>query len=126
MSSATLEAQKQEASPVTSKFTFRCWVYQERRNSFVAECIDLNLIVKAKSMKQATDSLQDAIRGYLAVAFDGDIKGLIPRPSPLRRRLLYHLCGLRCRLRALLPADSSNVLAKRFTLSSDGCRLAAC
>lgn len=68
----------------------RCFIYQERSGLFVAECIDLNLIVKAKSPAKAQASLKDAIIGYLNVAVQGDTRGLIPRRSPLSRRLYYH------------------------------------
>ena len=86
--------------------TLRCIAFQESHNLYVAECIDLNLLVKAKSMKQAIESLHEAISGYLAVACDGDMAGLIPRPSPLKRRIRYHAIEMQSRIARLLRRDS--------------------
>lgn len=77
---------------------FRCMAYKQANHLFVAECIDLNLMVKAKSMNKATESLREAIAGYLEVAREGDIKGLIPRPSPISRKALYHWVGIKARI----------------------------
>ena len=57
---------------------------------YVAECIDLNLIAEGRTLEQAIACLQEAVAGYLTVAFEGDINGLVPRPSPLVHRLRYH------------------------------------
>ncbi len=68
----------------------RCIVYR-RHGAFLAECIDLNLIVRAKTIEEAIESLKPAISGYLKTAFSGPIEGLVPRPSPLSHRIRYHL-----------------------------------
>jgi hypothetical protein len=61
---------------------------------YVAECIDLDLIVKDQTLEGALHGLQHAMIGHLKVALEGDITGLIPRPSPLSRRLrYYYLCA---------------------------------
>ena len=97
----TLAEPKHAITPPARKMpiqTLRCMAYKQTNNLYVAECIDLDLMVKAKSMKQATDSLNEAIRGYLTVACEGDVKGLIPRPSPISRRAVYHWAGINSRL----------------------------
>ena len=72
----------------------RCFVRAGGRpRLFIAECIDLDLMVEAPTSDEAVASLYDAITGYLEVVFDGphpDLTGLIPRPSPLSHRLRYH------------------------------------
>ncbi|MBV8553165.1 MAG: hypothetical protein JOY54_17850 [Acidobacteriaceae bacterium] len=68
----------------------RCFMYRESSGSYLAECIDLNLIAQGKSPAKAQESLENAINGYLRVALSGDPTGLVPRPSPLSRRALYH------------------------------------
>jgi len=79
-------------------YTFRCFVYV-KSGLYVAECIDLDLMVKAKSAERALRGLEDVMRGYLKTAFlGGDLTGLIPRKSPFSNRLLYHLTCLRAAL----------------------------
>ena len=79
--------------------TFRCFAYRRGPGVFVAECIDLNLIVKAKTMKKAVSSLGDAIEGYLEVVTSGeDQRRLIHRASPFSHRIHYHSVGVKLRL----------------------------
>lgn len=73
----------------------RCIVFQSKPREFTAECIDLDLMVRGQSTHDALGSLRDAINGYLAVACEGDIAGLVPRPAPLSHRLRYNLFALR-------------------------------
>jgi hypothetical protein len=74
------------------QITLRCFSYPQKRSGLVvAECIDLDLMVKARKPNKAMRELQDAVIGYVKVAVDsGDLKSLIPRPSPLSHRLHYH------------------------------------
>ena len=76
---------------------------------YLAECIDLNLMVRRESMEEATQSLESAIAGYFQTVADdpsarselthsGRVRGLVPRPSPLIRRFNYHF---HCLLAAL-------------------------
>jgi hypothetical protein len=96
--------------------TFRCFAYKHSSGGFVAECVDLNLIVKAKTMKKAASSLGDAIEGYLEVVANGDDQtGLIPRPSPLSHRIRYHAIGTKLRVaRALNSVDGLTSKMKQF------------
>lgn len=77
------------SAAISRKWEFRCFAHQEKSGLFLAECVDLNLVVQAKSMNQAIASLKEAISGYLKVVASGDMTGLVPRPSPLSRRLYY-------------------------------------
>ena len=81
--------------------TLRCLAYRDK-TSYIAECIDLNLIVRRDSIEQATSTLESAIGGYLVTVLEdrqslkqfsetGEVKGLLPRPSPLSHRLRYHV-----------------------------------
>ena len=88
----------------------RCMV-RRRKNRYVAECIDLNLVAMASTPGDALRSLKSAIVGHLKVSLDGAsnlekqtglVKGLIPRPSSWRRRLVYHML---CLLAAFRSAE---------------------
>jgi hypothetical protein len=91
------------ALPATKSFTLRCIVYHQKSSGFfVAECIDLDLMVKARKAKKAMRELEDAIKGYVQVAVEtGQADELIPRRSPISHRLRYHLAGLAFRLSLL-------------------------
>ena len=70
----------------------RCFIYRDReRKGYIAECIDLNLLSQGKTPEDAIGRLQEAMFGYLQVAFEGgSTKGLVLRPSPLSHRFRYH------------------------------------
>ena len=69
--------------------SFRCMVYKDQVHGFIAECVDLDLIVRGKTADGAKMKLDEALTGYLHVAYEGDVTGLVPRPSPLMHRLRY-------------------------------------
>ena len=88
----------------------RCMAHR-RKNRYVAECIDLNLVATAATPEDALRSLKLAIAGHLKVSLEGAsdlekqtglVKGLIPRPSSWRRRLVYHML---CLLAAFRSAE---------------------
>lgn len=89
MPAATLP--QESSACVERQFTLRCFVYFEKATGlFVAECIDLDLIVKARKPNKAMRELRDAVLGYVKVAVEsGQDAALIPRPSPLTHRLHY-------------------------------------
>lgn len=94
MPTATLP---QAAPSVSEKsFSVRCFVYKERRTGlYVAECIDLDLIVKDRKANRAVRELRDAVLGYVRVSVEsGEDSALIPRPSPLTHRIHYHTLAL--------------------------------
>jgi hypothetical protein len=96
-------------SPTTAKsrlvekhFTVRCFLYREKSGLFVAECIDLDLMVKARKQNMAMRELRDAVLGYVKVAVEsGTDSELIPRRSPLSHRLHYYAVMFACRLSIL-------------------------
>jgi hypothetical protein len=70
----------------------RCFVYSAEDQKFRAECIDLDIVAEGNTQKAAITGLQDALRGYMEVAFDGGpTDGLLLRPSPISHRLRYYL-----------------------------------
>jgi hypothetical protein len=94
--------------PQKHKLTLRGLVYPDG-GSYIAECIDLNIMVQRDSAKEAANSLADAIQGYLDTVLsnksdldrfvrDGRVEGLIPRPSPLPHRARYHMFCFRAAL----------------------------
>jgi hypothetical protein len=86
-------------------FTVRCFCYREASGLFVAECIDLDLVVKARKQNTAMRELRDAVFGYVKVVVEsGTDAELIPRRSPWFRRLHYYAVMLACRL-SLLSSD---------------------
>jgi hypothetical protein len=51
----------------------------------------LDIAIRAKKPQEAYEKLQDAMMGYLKVAFaDGRAEGLVPRHAPLSHRLRYY------------------------------------
>ena len=91
-----------------SPVTLRALVYRTN-DGFVAECIDLNLMVLRRSSEEAAKSLESAVVGYVQTVLSdgssaqqmvntGHVDGLLPRPSPASHRLRYHLYCLRAAL----------------------------
>ena len=102
MSTATLKGEKdrQVGNGLASLpiLTLRCYVYRQTSDVWVAECVDLDLMVKARTADLAAHSLYDAMTGYLKTASEGELSGLLPRPSPLSHRLRYHWFCLKAAL----------------------------
>jgi hypothetical protein len=98
----------------------RCLIYEEGPCLFVGECIDLDLIVKAKTPEATTKSLQAALIGYLKTAAEMGDESLLRRPSPLNRRIHYHWCCLK----AALTHRRSNF--RLFDWSPGECIAGAC
>jgi len=88
--------------------SLRCFFYQAEPNLYVAECVDLDLISEGDSPEKAIRGLQEAMYGYLGVAFDGDTQGLVLRPSPLGHRIRYHWHDLKDRLRRFFDGESKH------------------
>jgi hypothetical protein len=81
-----------------SDLVMRCVVFQSKAGEYTAECIDLDMLTKAPTAHEALRGLKQAMQGYLLVALDGDLKGLVPRPSPPSHRARYHFFALRAAL----------------------------
>lgn len=75
--------------------TLRCVIYCVKDKVYIAECIDLDIMVTDANPDQAYKKLSAAIKGYLKVARSGDPTGLVPRPSPLSHRVRYHWFAIR-------------------------------
>lgn len=98
-----IESQSGQHSPelrlkAFGNLVLRCVVFQSKFGEYTAECIDLNMMTKAATSHEALRSLKQAMQGYLLVALDGDLKGLVPRPSPPSHRARYHFFALRAAL----------------------------
>lgn len=73
------------------KVVLRCYAVKEREH-YYGECIDLDIAVSRDSLAEAVDALNEAIEGHIQGIVERGWDGtLIPRPSPLRNRLRYHL-----------------------------------
>ena len=90
-------AKRNRPSPMQSRspIVLRCLVWRSSPDGYFAECVDLDLAVRADTPDRAFQKLSDAMAGYLKVAFEGDAHGLVPRPAPPSHRLRYHLYCLR-------------------------------
>jgi hypothetical protein len=78
----------------------RCWVYRRSTYDWIAECIDLDMVVRARTPEVAANRLQDAMISHITVTVTGgDMAGLLPRPSPWSHRIRYHLCRLLSRFK---------------------------
>ena len=85
-----IAAPKLKCAHCGERIRLRCLSYR-RSGQYFAECIDLDLISRGETQEEAIGKLQEAMYGYLKVAFEGDTKGLILRRSPFSHRLRYHL-----------------------------------
>lgn len=74
----------------------RSWYYSPKPGLHIAECIDLDILAEGATVEKAIAGLQNAVYGYLQVAFSGDTHGLILRKSPLKNRLRYRTHRLWC------------------------------
>ena len=88
-----------------SDLVLRCVVFQSKPGEYTAECIDLDMLAKATTPHDALRGLKQAMQGYLYVALNGDLAGLVPRPSPLRHRARYHFFALRAALGVTLKRN---------------------
>jgi predicted RNase H-like HicB family nuclease len=78
----------------------RSFYYSPEPGLWVAECVDLDLTAEGKAPDEAIGKLQEAVFGYLQLAFEGEsVKGLVLRPSPLSHLLRYYLSAVRERAR---------------------------
>ncbi len=107
-----VQSVKQRKIPLQQSFVLRCMVYPNKPGEYTAECVDLDIMVRASTPQQAFHELRSAIKGYLAVVVEGETEGMLPRPSPLGHRLHYHLLVLRAALtfgirRSFLVSDLS-------------------
>jgi len=80
----------------------RGWWYSPEPGVFLAECIDLDIISEGDTAEKAISKLQEAVNGYLSVAFSGTPQGLVLRKSPRSHRMRYHMHNLAARMRARL------------------------
>jgi hypothetical protein len=91
--------------------SFRCIVYRlPKLNLYLAECIDLDIIVQAKTQEAAMVGLRNAISGHVQVAVEMREAHLLNRPSPITHRLRYHFAGFQNAVktyRELMPAPLS-------------------
>lgn len=68
-------------------------------STYVAECLDLNLISEGPTPENAIQRLQEAMSGYLSIAFEGDANGLVLRPAPASRWIRYYWHSLKRKIR---------------------------
>src|SRR5262245_10719066 len=70
------------------------YLWEEREGSetlWYAECVTLNLVTCRSSFDEVSTAIRDQIESYLDAVSSGNVSGLVPRYSPLRRRLALHL-----------------------------------
>jgi hypothetical protein len=95
VSSAVCDPKQTGKGIMTGTRTFRCYMYFQRSTGmYVAECIDLDLMVKEKKANRAMRELRDAVVGHVRVAIEVGEPSLLYRPSPLSHRARYHFLRL--------------------------------
>jgi predicted RNase H-like HicB family nuclease len=67
----------------------RCFSYRSG-DWFFAQCLDLNLMSRGHTEEEAVSRLQEQMFSYVATAFDGDLKGLVPRKASAPNWLRYY------------------------------------
>jgi len=72
------------------------WCYRPEPDVYLAECIDLDIVTEGKTAEEAIAGLEQAVCGYLKVAFCGDTHGLVFRKSPWKNRLRYRMHSIWC------------------------------
>lgn len=88
-------AAKDSIENLSKPITLRCYLWPTKEGCY-AECIDLDIVVQRPTAHEAREALNDAVFGYLRAALEqGWFEQLVPRKSPLRRRLAYHLRFIR-------------------------------
>lgn len=101
---------RKAAKPQERSFVLRCMAYPHQ-GRYIAECIDLDIVVRADNANAAMRSLMQAIEGHLKVVLgggihelteSGQVKGLLPRRSPFSHRARYHWY---CLLAAISGSD---------------------
>ena len=73
----------------------RCYAYRTPRNTWIAKCIDLDLVTEEDSFQEAKESLTEAIDGYIEAVLDTNDKESIPRllqrKAPAVERIKYEI-----------------------------------
>ena len=83
-------------------FILRCYAYRAG-SIYRGECIDLDLLVERDSLPDVVRALSEAVIGYVETANEqGWVDQLVPRPSPVSRRLKYHWLTLAPRIRRFI------------------------
>lgn len=90
-----MQHEKQRKPFIPKGFVLRCVAFPDGRGQYAAECIDLDIMVSGPTLDDALESLKQAVHGYLCVAYEGELDGLVPRPAPLGHRARYHWYLLR-------------------------------
>ena len=82
---------------------FKCQVYRSD-GAWYAECLTLDLLSRGDSEVDSIRRLQIAMFSYVATVMNGEgsIKGLIPRPAPVKSWIRYYAHDLLGRLATLV------------------------
>jgi hypothetical protein len=78
-----------------SEIRLRCFVRKAAGDLYIAECIDLDLGVEAKTEDAAIAGLHDEIIGYLLVVLEGveteqEVPAPVLRPAPVSHCIRYY------------------------------------
>src|ERR1039457_3549194 len=90
--------EEKRAKPPVGKLVLRCFLYRSGSGGFIAECVDLDIMVRANNPEEAQASLECALLGYLKTVRETAEWSLLRRPSPLIHRLQYQVVRLRAAL----------------------------
>lgn len=85
----------------------RGYIQKEQDGSWLAVCIDLNLVAQGDTSKEARNKLHNIINDYLVEAFTEDnqyFDDLVPRKTPFIFLLRYYWLSLLSRLHVVSSA----------------------
>jgi hypothetical protein len=108
----------QDRESPLSVLHLRCFVRRVGSDCYLAECVDLDISAEAITLDAAVAGLEDAVCGYLHVAFDQDTNAPanVLRPSPLRHRIRYYFEYLKHWVSALFLPPSRRVSSRFFQI----------
>ena len=88
---------------VPRNLILRCYGFRTSRKTWVAKCIDFDLVVEEDSLEARKKALIEAMNSYLEAVYQTDDKESIPRLLKRRAPLIdfchYYWIKFRCQLR---------------------------
>ncbi|MEE9120706.1 MAG: hypothetical protein V3U56_05415 [Syntrophobacteria bacterium] len=88
---------------VPQDLILRCYGLRTKKNTWVAKCIDFDLVVEEQSREMSKRVLLDEMESYIQAVYDTEDKASIPallsRKAPISDILSYHLIKFHCKIK---------------------------
>lgn len=102
------------------EYTLRFYGHITMRGTWKVVCVDLDLAVERPSLDDAIQAINQQTVGYLRTVCEtndqASLAYLLPRPAPLRDRLMYKLICVICWPQNIAKWLRCLCLVKRFSL----------